>query len=105
VDLINRVRDYLRNGNYRMTLHAETERDADRINMNEIEHALGDNCELIEDYPEDPRGHSFLLLGFTIDGQPIHAVCSFHEDILVIITIYRPDPELWINWRVRKQKT
>ena len=106
MDLTVKVNEFVKNGNYRMTLHAEIERDADRISMVEIEDALsGERCELIEDYPGDPRGHSFLLLGFTINGQPIHAVCSFHEEVLVIITVYRPDPALWINWRVRRQKT
>ena len=106
MDLTVRVNEFVKNGNYRMTLHAEIERDADRISMGEIEDALsGERCELIEDYPGDPRGHSFLLLGFAINGQPIHAVCAFHEEVLVIITVYRPDPALWINWRVRRQKT
>lgn len=27
--------------------------------------------ELIEDYPEDPRGHSCLLLGFGDEGRPL----------------------------------
>jgi hypothetical protein len=105
LDLIAKVKELIENGKYRMTLHAEIERDADRITMDEIEIALGgEKCELIEDYPEDPRGHSFLLLGFSVEGQPIHAVCSFHEDTLVIITVYRPDSNLWVNWRVRRPK-
>jgi hypothetical protein len=105
VDIIAKVKELIRNGNYRMTLHAETERDADRISMGEIEEALsGEKCELIEDYPEDPRGHSFLLLGFTLNRQPIHAVCALHEYILVIITVYRPDPDLWVDWKKRRKK-
>jgi hypothetical protein len=105
LDLIDRVREHIKSGRYRMTLHAETERDADRIGMNEIEEALvGEKCELIEDYPKDPRGHSFLLCGFTDNGKPVHAVCSFHEDILVIITVYRPNPDLWMEWKLRRQK-
>lgn len=60
--------------------------------------------ELVEDYPEDPRGHSQLLLGFSERGDPIHAVCAVHEGTLVIITVYRPDPKLWENLRVRKER-
>ena len=30
---------------------------------------------IIEDYPEDARGHSCLILGF-VNNRPIHAVCS-----------------------------
>jgi len=105
MELITRVREFVKNADYRLTLHAEIEREADRISIAELEDALTYNrCEMIEDYPDDQRGHSFLLLGFTTKGDPIHAVCSIHEETLVIITVYRPDPELWINWRVRKEK-
>ncbi len=51
--------------------------------------------ELIEDYPEDARGHSCLLLGFGEGGRPIHAVCSPKDDYLAIITAYLPDPTQW----------
>ncbi len=105
MELIARVKGLIKSTNYRLTLHAEIERDADHISIAEIEEALMHNkCEVIEDYPEDPRGHSFLLLGFTSQQQPIHAVCSIHEEILVIITVYRPDHELWIDWKIRKEK-
>ncbi len=104
MEIIEHVNELIRSGKYRLTLHAEVERDADHISMVEVEEALmGNRCELIEDYPEDPRGHSFLLLGFTEQGQPIHAVCSIYEGTLVMITLYRPDSELWINWKIRKE--
>ncbi len=65
---------------------------------------MSDGLELLENYPEDPRGHSYLVLGFTGQNQPIHAVCAEHEGVLVLITVYRPDPEVWQNHRVRKEK-
>lgn len=105
MEIIEHVKELIRSGKYRLTLHAEVERDADHISMVEMEEALKDNrCELIEDYPKDPRGHSFLLLGFTEQEQPIHAVCSIYEGTLVMITLYRPDSELWIDWKIRKEK-
>ncbi len=52
--------------------------------------------ELIEDYPEDVRGHSCLLLGFEEDaGEPVHVVCSPKDEYLAIITAYRPKPDQW----------
>jgi hypothetical protein len=51
--------------------------------------------ELIEDYPNDPRGHSCLLLGFGDDDRPVHVVCSPKDDYLAIITAYLPDPAQW----------
>jgi len=63
-----------------------------------------ENGELIEDYPEDPRGHSCLVLGYGIDSRPIHVVCSPKDDYLAIITAYLPDQEAWEeDFRTRKK--
>ena len=51
--------------------------------------------EVIEDYPEDSRGHSCLILGEGEDGRRIHVVCSPKEDYLAIITAYLPAPDMW----------
>lgn len=105
MELNPRIKELVKNGNYRLTFHAEIERDADCISIVELEEALThENYEIIEDYPNDPRGHCFLLLGFTTQRLPIHAVCSIHEDTLVIITVYKPDSDLWIDWKIRKVK-
>ena len=50
--------------------------------------------EVIEEYPDDPRGHSCLLFGKK-NGRTIHVVCYPKEDYLAIITAYIPDPALW----------
>ena len=95
-----RIRDRL----YRLTAHAEREREADRITIREIEEALlSERCQVVENYPEDPRGASCLVLGFTLLGLPMHAVCGIAlPHMLIIITVYRPDPEQWIDWKIRK---
>lgn len=51
--------------------------------------------ELIEDYPNDPRGHSCLMLGSGDSGRAVHVVCSPKDDYLAIITAYLPDPGQW----------
>lgn len=51
--------------------------------------------ELIEDYPEDQRGHSGLILGFGDANRPLHVVCSPKTNYLAIITAYLPDPNQW----------
>ena len=88
---------------YRRTSHAEEERDADQIKLQKIEEALlSTRCKIIEDNPNDPRGPSCLILGFTKRNLPIHIVCGMKEDIVVLVTIYRPDSVEWINWEIRK---
>ena len=51
--------------------------------------------ELIEDYPDDMRGHSCLLLGYGHEQRVIHVVCSPKEDYLAIITAYLPNQNQW----------
>ena len=51
--------------------------------------------EIIEDYPEDVRGHSCLMLGRGGGNRAIHVVCSPKEDYLAVITAYLPDPDEW----------
>lgn len=50
------------------------------------------------------HGHSHLVLGFTDSGLPVHAVCAVREETLVIVTLYRQDPKLWQDDRIRRQK-
>ncbi|MBI4641341.1 MAG: DUF4258 domain-containing protein, partial [Candidatus Tectomicrobia bacterium] len=86
--IIADVQEKVRNRLYRLTSHAEREREADRITIREIEEALlSEQCQVIENYPSDPRGASCLLLGFTRQGLPIHVVCGVSlPDMLIIIT-------------------
>jgi hypothetical protein len=52
----------------------------------------------LEDYPDDPRGHSCLVLGFNRTGQPIHTVWGLlPTDWVRLITVYVPKPPKWID--------
>ena len=53
--------------------------------------------KVIEDYPEDSRGHSCLMLGFGNGGRAIHVVCAPKNEYLAIITAYLPDPDQWTS--------
>lgn len=103
---LKQIQTLIRQKKYRLTLHTEIERDAEQITTIEIEEALvSPSAKIIEDYPNDPRGHSCLILGFTKRNYPIHIVCGMGDSqTLVIITVYRPDPDEWIDWYIRKEK-
>jgi hypothetical protein len=63
-----------------------------------------DAGELIEDYPENARGHSALLLGQGSGARVIHVVCSPKDEYLTVITAYLPEPGQWsTDFRVRKE--
>jgi hypothetical protein len=68
-----------------------------------------DNCTVIEqgevigNYPEDARGHSCLLLGFT-DNRFLHVVFAPKDDFLAIITAHLPSAQEWEdNYGKRKK--
>lgn len=64
------------------------------ISTTEVE-AVVRTGEVIEDYPEDSRGHSCLVLGLGRDDRMIHVVCAPKDEYLAIITTYLPDPNQW----------
>ena len=77
----------------------------DRFITTDEVHMVVDEGEVIEDYPEDARGHSCLLLGHGAAGQPIHVVCSPKDEFLAIITAYLPDPDQWSeDFRTRREE-
>lgn len=58
--------------------------------------------EIIEEYPEDQRGESCLVL-HTKQNRILHIVCAPKTDYLAIITAYLPIAEQWSsNFKVRK---
>lgn len=75
-----------------------------RIGTRHIEEAIRRGI-VIEDYPNDPRGASCLLLG-VVNQRPLHVVCGrLDADEILIITAYEPDPREWENdWKTRKAR-
>jgi len=63
--------------------------------------------EVIEDYPTDKPFPSCLIMGKNFSGQAtIHSVWAYNpkNQWAVLITVYRPDPARWIDWKVRVKK-
>lgn len=64
------------------------------ISTADVRKVIGEG-EIIEDYPEDTRGRSCLMLGRGKDGRPIHIVCAPKDEYLAVITAYIPDENQW----------
>ena len=61
--------------------------------------------EIIEDYPEDARGHSCLIACKGEDGRLIHVVCAPKLEYLAVITAYLPKASEWgQDFKTRRQK-
>lgn len=68
-------------------------------------HRVIETGEAIENYVDDVRGHSCLILGYGTGNRPIHIVCSPKADFLAIITAYLPDENEWsddFRMRIRR---
>jgi len=60
---------------------------------------------VIEDYPDDVRGPSCLILGRGVEARPLHVVCSPKSEFLAIITAYVPHRDEWSDdFRVRVKR-
>ena len=88
---------------YEFSKHALDQSIIKDISVSEIEEAISENALIIEDYLNDKYGPSCLILGYTKNKRPLHIHCSYASRSLVkIITLYQPEPKLWIDNKVRK---
>ncbi|MGQ3684260.1 MAG: DUF4258 domain-containing protein [Candidatus Loosdrechtia sp.] len=102
---IEKVIEAIRAKKIRITDHADEEAQADKLKYEEVYFSVL-NGEIIEDYPEDKPYPSCLIYGQTFAGEPVHSVWAYNQETewAVLITVYRPDPQRWIDYKVRKKK-
>ncbi|MGO9118616.1 MAG: DUF4258 domain-containing protein [Desulfomonilaceae bacterium] len=101
--MIDEIRVKVKKRLYEYSKHAVDQSIIRDISLRELEEAIAGRSEVIEDYPEDKYGPSCLILGYTRAGRPLHIQCSYPSRPLIkIITLYEPDPDLWIDFRIRK---
>ena len=102
---IGNIINAIRSSRVRITDHADEEAFDDILTYDEI-YASVIQGDVIEDYLNDTPYPSCLIMGKNFSGEPIHSVWAYNQNNrwAVLITVYRPDPERWINWKVRVKK-
>ena len=81
----------------RISEHGYEELASDGLMAREVIEGL-EAAVLVEDYPDYPKGAAVLVLQRDWQGRPFHAVWGIpkgHPGPAVLITAYRPDPNLW----------
>ena len=100
--VIDNLRMKFSRDEFEFSKHAVDQTILREISVQEIREAARES-EIIEDYPDDKYFPSCLLLGFTNINRPLHIHCSYPaRDRVKIITVYEPDPALWIDYRIRR---
>jgi len=103
---LGEIQRLLREGRYEISFHAQQERLEENLDVLQIEEAIVGQGEILEEYPNDPRGESCLLLGF-VGRQPVHVVVGWArrqqegQKVLRVITVYRPTLPKWIDPKTR----
>jgi hypothetical protein len=94
---LRRIQALVPVGEYRVSRHGFRELGADDILAEDVLASLG-SAIVIEDYPDSHRGPSVLVMQQDRNGRPIHVVWGVPSDAgtpAVLVTAYRPAPELW----------
>jgi hypothetical protein len=80
--IVEGIRAKFERRRYEFSKHAVDRSIIRDISVSEVEDAINGQSEIIEDYPTDKYGPTGPLVN--------------------IITLYEPDPDLWIDFRVRR---
>lgn len=105
--MVEHIRKLATQNRYHFTLHA-TRRCLQRgLTHQDVISALSGYVEVIEDYPDDPRGHNCLVLTFEAGqrDRPLHVNVGLSDpDRIVIIAVYCPALSEWeSDYKTRKK--
>ena len=102
---LERVRQLVAEGSVRISDHGYDELAADGILAGEVLAGV-ERAQLVEDYPQYGKGPCALVLQGDSQSRPIHAVWGIlkgRNGPAVLVTAYRPDPNLWENGFLRRR--
>ena len=95
--LLTQIQALVGEGKARVSEHGYDGLAAEGLTVSEVTAGLA-AAELIEDYPDYPKGPCVLVLQYDSQGRAIHAVWGIprgYAEPAVLITAYRPAPERW----------
>ncbi|OFZ18300.1 MAG: hypothetical protein A2Z20_11690 [Bdellovibrionales bacterium RBG_16_40_8] len=103
--IFSRIRELIEAGDVKISAHGYDELSSDGIFVKDVL-ANVNNANILEEYPEFPKGPCVLVLQKDARGKPIHVVWGIPKAAnspAVLVTAYRPDPNKWSkDFRRRK---
>ena len=104
-ELLQRIVDLVQNHDVRISAHGYDELVADNIAVRDLVSDV-DKAELVREYPDYAKGPCVLVLQRDRDDQPVHVVWGIPKGAptpAVLVTAYRPDPDIWeSDFKTRK---
>jgi hypothetical protein len=96
---LRQVRKLVSAGEFRISEHGYDELAEDGILAGEVIAGLAE-AQMVEDYPDYPKGPCVLVLLVGGDRRSVHAVWGLprgQDSPAVLVTAYRPDPGKWTD--------
>lgn len=94
-----RIKRLVMDRSVRVSDHGYDELVADDISFRDVIDSVNDG-QVVEDYPDYPKGPCVLVLQSDGNGNPLHVLWGIpkgHSEPAVVVTAYRPDPSQWEN--------
>src|SRR4030067_80788 len=95
--IFSRIRELIEAGDVKISAHGYDELSSDGIFVKDVL-ANVNNANILEEYPEFPKGPCVLVLQKDARGNRIHVVWVIPmaaNPPAVLVTAYRPDPNKW----------
>ncbi len=105
-DTLRRVQDLVKRGEYLVSRHGFRELLADDILIEDVLTGV-DRALLVEDYPDSRKEPSVLVLQHDCNDRPVHVMWGVPKNQgtpAVLVTAYRPLPELWSDDFMKRNK-
>ncbi len=104
-DTLRRIQVLVASGDVKLSEHGYDQVAEDGILARDVIAGIGD-AEVIEDYPDYPKGPCVLVLQRDRDEKPVHIVWGVPRGETapaVVVTGYRPDPDRWTGDFLRRR--
>jgi hypothetical protein len=105
-DTLDQIKHLVFSRKIRISDHGYDELAADGILAREAVAGLA-NAAIVEEYPKYPKGPCVLLRQTDRTGEYTHVLWGIpkgRSEPAVLITAYRPDPEMWENDFLRRKR-